>query len=104
MKKHRKSSGRIGIGEEEIRMYDQIASERHDVSAAKTDRIKHSKHRVISINAEGTHSAQIMAAAAGKRDCQRLQDEYMTETKQLYTPIHPSKTNASKSGSAIRKK
>ena len=41
-------------------MYDQIASERHDVSAAKTDRIQHSKHWVISINAEGPHSAQIM--------------------------------------------
>ena len=29
--------------------------------------------------------------AAAKRECQRLRDEYMAETKQLYKPIHPSK-------------
>ena len=29
--------------------------------------------------------------AAAKRECQRLQDEYKAETKQLYKPIHPSK-------------
>ena len=26
-----------------------------------------------------------------KRECQRLQDKHMAETKQLYKPIHPSK-------------
>ena len=29
--------------------------------------------------------------AAPKRECQRLQDEFLAETKQLYKPIHPSK-------------
>ena len=35
------------------------------------------------------NNAQLCEQA--KRECQRLQDKHMAETKQLYTPVHPSK-------------
>ena len=38
------------------------------------------------------------------RECQRLQDDEMAETEHLRKSMHPSKTNASKSESAIRRK
>ena len=82
-----------GIGEKEITLYDQNALEKHDFSATKAERIQNSKHRVLSKNAEGPQlpRQQRPDYAAAKRECQRLQDEYMAETKQLHRPIHPSK-------------
>ena len=90
---YRKSLGLIDIGDKEIMLYDQIALEKHDYTATKAERIRNSKHWVHSINAEGPQlpRKQRPDYAAAKRECQRLQDEYMAETKQLYTPIHPSK-------------
>ena len=59
----------------------------------KAERMQNSKHRVISINAEGPQlpRQQRPDYASAKRECQRLQDVDMGETKQLYKPIHPSK-------------
>ena len=90
---YRKSLGFIGIGEKEIMLHDQIALEGHDCSATKSERIQNSKHWALSINAEGLQLPRQQRSdyAAAKRECPRLQDEYMAETKQLYTPIHPSK-------------
>ena len=74
-------------------LYDQIALEEHDYTATKAGRIQNSKHWVISINAEGPQQPRQQRPdyAAARRECQRLQDEYMAETKQLYKPINPSK-------------
>ena len=61
---YRKSLGFIGTREKEIMLYDQIAVEKHDYTAAKAERIRKSTHWVISINAEGPqpldNNAQIM--------------------------------------------
>ena len=54
---------------------------------------QNSKHWVLSILADGPQQPrqQRTGNAAAKRECQRLQNEYMAETKQFYEPIHPSK-------------
>ena len=83
----------LGIGEKEIMLYGHIALEKHDYTATKSEWIQNTKHWVISINVEGPQlpRQQRPDYAAAKRECQRLQDEYMAETKQLCKPIHPSK-------------
>ena len=67
--------------------------ENHDYIATKAERIQNSKHWVLSINAEGPQlpRQQRPGCAAAQRECQRQQDESVSETKQLYKPIHPSK-------------
>ena len=89
----RKSLGFIDIGKKEIMFHDQIALVRHDFPATKAERIRNSKHGVLSTNAEGPQPPRQQRPddAAAKKECQRLQDAYMAETKQLYKPIHPSK-------------
>ena len=64
-------------------LYDQIALENHDYTATKAERIQNSKLWVLSINAEGPQlpRQQRPDYAAAKRECQRLQGEYMSETK-----------------------
>ena len=71
----------------------QRIRKRHDCTGTKAERIQDSKHWVISINAEGPQlpRQQRPEYAAAKRECQRLQDEFLADTKQLYKPIHPSK-------------
>ena len=89
---YRSSLEEHGIGEKEILLYDQISLERHDFSATKAERIQNAKHWFISINPEGPQlpRQQFPDCAAAKRECQRLQDVYLAETKQLYRQIHPS--------------
>ena len=90
---YRSSLEEHGIGEKEIMLYDQIALEKHDYTATKAERIQNSKYWVLSINAEGPQlpRQQRPDYAAAKRECQRLQDEYMAETKLLYKPTYPIK-------------
>ena len=45
---YQKSLGLIGIGEEEIRMYDQIALENHDNIATKAERTQCSNHCIMN--------------------------------------------------------
>ena len=49
--------------------------------------------KTSTVNAEGSqpHRQQRPDCEAAKRKCQWQQDKCMAETKQLYTPIHPSK-------------
>ena len=90
---YRTSAAKHNIGEKETMLYDQIALESHDYMATKAERMQNSKHCVLSINAEGPQllRQQRPDYAAAKRECQRLQDEYMAGTKQFYKPVHPSK-------------
>ena len=90
---NRTSLAKHNIGEKEIMLHDQIALDNHDFIATKADRIQNSKHWVLSINAEGPQIPRQHRPdyAAAKRECQRLQDTFMADTKQLHKPIHPSK-------------
>ena len=90
---YRRSLAEHNIGEKEIMLHDQLALENHDYIATKAERIQNSKHWVLSMNADGPQQPQQQRpdCAAAKRECQRLQDEYMKEIKQFYKPIHPSK-------------
>ena len=90
---YRRSLAEHNIGVKEIMFYDQIALENHDYIATEAERIQNSKHWVLSTNADGRQlpRQQRPDYAAAKRECQRLQDEYMAETKQLYKPVYPSK-------------
>ena len=103
---YRISFGLIDIGEKEIMLYDQIALEKHDYTATKAERIRNSQYWVLSKNAEGPQlpRQQRPDYEAAKRGCQRLQDAYMAETKQLKQTNSSERTNASKSESAIRRK
>ena len=76
-----------------IVLYGQLALERHDHTATKAERIRYSQKWVLSLNAEGKQPPRQLRPVyeEAKRECQRLQDEFMAETGQLYTPIHPSK-------------
>ena len=73
--------------------YDQLALERHDYTATKAERIRYSQKWVLSLNAEGKQPPRQHCPdyEEAKRECQRLEDKHMAETKQLYTPIHPRK-------------
>ena len=91
---NRTSLAKHNIGEKEIMLYDQIALENHhDYIATTAERIQNSKHWVLSVNAEGSQLPRQRRPdyASAKRECQRLQNEYMAETTQFYKPIHPSK-------------
>ena len=68
-------------------LYDQIALENHDYIATKAERIHNSKHWVLSMNAEGPQLPRQERPdhAAAKRECQRLQDEFLAETLQFST-------------------
>ena len=89
----RTSLAKHNIGEKEILLYDQIALENQDYTATKAKRTQNSKHWVLSINAEGPQPPRQQRPdyAAAKRECQRLHDECMTEKKQFYETLHPSK-------------
>ena len=73
---YRKSLGLIDIGEKEIMRYDPIALENHDFIVTKVERIRNTKHWVLSINAEGKQPPRQLRPdyTAAKRECQRLQD------------------------------
>ena len=103
---YRTSLAKHDICEKEILLYHEIALENHDYTATKAERIQNSKHWVLSINAEGPQlpRQQRPDYAAAKRECQRLQDECMAETKAVLRNTSSEQTNASKSESAIRMK
>ena len=90
---HQSSLKDYDVGEKEIIIYDQLSLERHDFSATKAERIRYSQKWVLSLNAEGKQPPRQQRPdyEEAKRECQRLQDKHMAETKQLYTPIHTSK-------------
>ena len=66
---YRTSLAKRNIGEKEIMLYDQNASENHDYIATKAERIQNSKHWVLSTNAEGPQLPQQQCPdyAAAKR-------------------------------------
>ena len=81
------------IGEEEVIIYDRLALERHDYTATKAERMRHSQNWVLTLNAEKKQPPRQLRPdyEEAKRECQRLQDEIMAAKGQLFTPIHARK-------------
>ena len=81
------------IGEQEVITSDRVASERHDCTATKAERMRYSQNWVLTLNSEGKQPPRQLRPdyEEAKRECQRLQDEFMAAKGQLFTPIHASK-------------
>ena len=62
---YRTSSANHNIGEKEIMLCDQIALENHDYIATKAERIQHSKHWVLSINADDLNNCEVGGIVQG---------------------------------------
>ena len=74
-------------------IYDRLALERHDYTATKAERMRYSQNWVLTLNAEGKQPPRQLRPdyEEAKRECRRLQDEFMVAKEQLFTPIHASK-------------
>ena len=80
------------IGEQEVIIYDRHALERHYYTATKNERMRYSQNWVLTLNAEGKQPPRQLRPdyEEAKRECQRLQDEFMAAEGQLFTLIHAS--------------
>ena len=78
------------FGVQQVIIYDRLALERHDYTATQAERMRYSEHFVLTPNAEGTQPPRQLCPdyEEAKRECQRLQDEFMAAKGPLFTPIH----------------
>ena len=78
------------IGEQEVIIYDRLALERHDYAATKAERMRYSENWVLTPNAEGKHSPRQLLPdyEEAKRECQRLQDEFMEANSHPSTQVN----------------
>ena len=81
------------IGEQEVIIYDRLPLERYYYAATKAERMRYSANWVLTLSAEGKQPPRQQRPdyEEAKRECQRLQDEFMAAKEQLCTPIHASK-------------
>ena len=86
---YRDSLSEIGWREKLLKLYDRIALVKHICVATRAERIQNSKHRILTINAEGPQQPlnQRPNFAQAKRECKRLHDEHLTRTQQDYGAI-----------------
>ena len=79
--------------EEDIWNFYQLALEKHDYIATRSERLRYSQQWVLSKNSDGKHLPRHLCPerAAAQRECQRLRDEFMANSKESYKPVHPSK-------------
>ena len=75
---YRKSLGFFGIGEKDITLYDRIAVERHDYTAAKAERRRNSMHWVLSMNAEGPQPTTSTTTPRQCRSRKRMSADHKT--------------------------
>ena len=86
---YRSSLKNYDIGEQEVIIYDRLALERHDYTATKAERMRYSQNWVLTLNAEGKQPPRQLRPdyEEAKRECQRLQDEFMAAKS---SSLHPS--------------
>ena len=87
----RKYLSDVGWAEEQINQYDKIALEDHSKIATPKERTRNEKNRVLSLNKEGAQGPlnECPVFVEAKRELKRLLDEYVKETSEGNTPIHP---------------
>ena len=86
---YRTSLSRIVWREHHVMLHDRIAVEKHIYVTARAERIQNSKHRILTINAEGPQPPlnQRSDFAQAKRECERLHDEHLAMTQEEYRTI-----------------
>ena len=73
------------ICEQEVIIYGRLALERRDYTTTKAERMRYSQNWVLTLNAEGKQPPRQLRPdyEEAKRECQRLQDEFMAANGQL---------------------
>ena len=87
---YRKSLSAVRCKEHHIMLYDRIAVEKHIYIATRAERIQHSKHWILTMNAEGGTQQSLNQRpdfAKAKRECKRLYDEHLARTQEEYRAI-----------------
>ena len=72
-------------------LYNHITLERHDFSAAHTERLQNAKLWVLRLNADGPPKPlrQRPEFVGALKQCLIMQDAHLAETEQTVIPIHP---------------
>ena len=88
---YRKSLAEHNINEKEIMLFDRIALERHDISATRAERLQNAKHWILRLDADGpqTPLRQRPEFAVALKQCLKMQDAHLAETRQSLRPIRP---------------
>ena len=71
--------------------FDRIAFERHDFSATKAELLQNAKHWVLHLSADGPQRPlrQRPEFAVALKQCLKVQDAHVAETRQSLRPIRP---------------
>ena len=87
---HRRSLAEHNIGEEKS-CFTIASLERHDFSATRSERQQNAKHWVLRLNAEGSQKPlrQRQEFALALKQCLKMQDADLAETRQSVRPIRP---------------
>ena len=88
---YRNSLAEHNIGEKEIMLHDRIALERHDCTATRAELLQNAKHWVLRLNADGPQKPlrQRQEFAVASKQCLKMQDAHLAETRQSLRPIRP---------------
>ena len=100
---YRKSLSEIGCIEEQIVQYDELALENHSYIATRGERDRNEKSWVFKLNKEGCPGPtnQRPDFVEAKREMKGLHDEFVKETSEGNTPIHPvQRSNPTRSSSS----
>ena len=86
--RYQDSLAKPNIGEKEVMLFDRIALERHDLSAAKAERLRNAKHWILRLNADGPQKASSTETRICRciQQCLKLQDAHLAETQQSLRP------------------
>ena len=90
----------IGGENNHIILHGRVALEKHIYVATKSERIRNSKHWILTINAEGPQQPlnQQPDFAQARRECKRLHDEHLARTQQEKRPIPRSQQVRQRNG------
>ena len=85
---YRNSLNAIGWREKHKMLYDRIALEKHIYVATRAEKIRNSKHWILTLNAEGPQQPlnQRPDFTQAERECKRLHDEHQARTQEEYIP------------------
>ena len=90
--RYRDSLAEHTVGEKEVMLYDRIALERHDCTAARAERLQNAIHWVLRLNADGPQKPLRRRTATTFfrciKKCLKMQDAHLAETEQILIPMH----------------
>ena len=101
--KYRDSSTLVGWTERDVVLHDRIALENHSYVATKAGILRNSTHWILTLNKEGAQQPlhRRLDFAKAKRECQKLHDDHMTNTRQDYRTTPRSQQTRQRKGQAF---